>query len=289
MLYGITGRRCRAHKLVVLVALAVCLAPASAPAAGPLQQQITPGATLTSPTLEITQIEVLGPSTVRVHGLIYTHNLDTSVHLRFGDRVVLDQSTPTVEVNGGVQPTKFVEDLLDLQPGTSYNVQFVADTPVGPVTGSSVPFTTPAAVFVNRSTGVVSSSLAKKSTRCTIAGTARRDRLVGTKKRDVICGLGGNDRILGRGGNDLILAGKGGDTASGGAGRDRIHGNSGSDRLHGNRGRDRLYGNNGRDRLNTASNRRRGDIVNGGKGRDRATVNKGDHLRSVERVVRRKR
>src|SRR5688572_19441969 len=183
MPHGITGRHRRAHKLVVLAALALCLAP-SAAAAGPLQQQITPGATLTSPMLEITQIEVLGPSTVRVHGLIYTQNLDTSVHLRFGDGTVLDQRTPTVEVNGAAGPTKFVEDLLDLQPGSSYNVQFVADTPVGPVTGSSVPFTTPAAVFVNPSTGVVSSASAKKATRCTIVGTARRDRLIGTKKRD---------------------------------------------------------------------------------------------------------
>src|SRR5688572_13042644 len=184
MPHRITGRHRRAHKLVVLAALALCLAPASAAAAGPLQQQITPGATLTSPMLEITQIEVLGPSTVRVHGLIYTQNLDTAVHLRFGDGAVLDQRTAMVEVNGAVGPTKFVEDLLYLQPGSSYNVQFVADTPVGPVTGSSVPFTTPAAVFVNPSTGVVSSASAKKATRCTIVGTARRDRLIGTKKRD---------------------------------------------------------------------------------------------------------
>jgi hypothetical protein len=250
---------------------------------------VAPDAIVTSPTAQIGNVTPLGPSTARVTTTVDTQNADTSFYLRYGEGSVLDMRTPSVQLNGSAQPSQVVLDLTDLEPGSSYNVQLVLDTPAGPITTSTVPFTTPAAVFVNPATGALAVGLAarKKATRCTIVGTAKRNTLVGTKKRDVICGLGGNDRILGRGGNDLILAGKGADRASGGAGQDRVYGNSGSDRLYGNAGRDRLYGNGGRDQLNAASNRKRGDVVDGGAGRDSASVNRGDRVRSVERVARR--
>lgn len=288
MPHGITGRHSRARIFSITIAIVACLAPASAQAQVDLGA-LAPGGTVTSPTAQIGDVTLLGPSTARVTTTVDTQNANTSFYLRYGDGSVLDMRTPTVQLNGSAQPTEVVVDLLDLEPGSSYNVQLVMDTPLGPVTTSTVPFTTPAAVFVNPATGALATSAAarKKATRCTIVGTAKRDRLIGTRKRDVICGLGGNDRILGRGGNDLVLAGKGADHASGGAGRDRVYGNSGSDRLYGNAGRDRLYGNGGRDQLNASSNRKRGDVVNGGAGRDRASVNRGDRVRSVERVVRR--
>jgi Ca2+-binding RTX toxin-like protein len=288
MPHGILGRHRRALKFAIcVIAAAACAAPAAAQESQ-LPPTVGPDATVAVPTIEIGSVQVLGPSTARVSATVETNDADTTVYLRYGEGTVLDQRTPGVEVSGSVAPTKVVEDLLDLAPGSSYHVQAVLDTPAGPVATSTVPFTTPAAVFVSPTTGaLLRSSATGKRTRCTIVGTAGRDRLVGTKKRDVICSLGGNDRILGRGGNDLILAGKGSDNASGGAGRDRIYGNSGRDRLYGNSGRDRLYGNSGGDRLNAASNRHRGDYVSGGKGRDRATVNRGDRVRSVERVSRR--
>jgi Ca2+-binding RTX toxin-like protein len=243
--------------------------------------------TVPLPAITIKDVSVLGPNTVRVTGTVDTTNADTSVHIQYGQGAVLDLRTPDLQLDGSLQPRDFVVDLLDLQPGSSYHLQAVAGTPAGTVVSSTQPFTTPAAVFVNRATGAVSAQAAGgKRTRCTIVGTAKRDRLVGTRKRDVICGLGGNDRILGRGGNDLLLAGKGADRASGGNGRDRIYGNSGRDRLDGNKGRDRLFGGSGNDRMNTASNRRRGDIVNGGPGRDFAKVNRGDRVKSVERRSR---
>jgi Ca2+-binding RTX toxin-like protein len=238
------------------------------------------------PAVTISDVTVLGPSTARVTATVDNRNLDSAIHLSSGGGSVLNQRTSDVQVNAGLKPNEVIVDLLDLEPGSSYNVQAVLGTPTGTVMSTSVPFATPAAVFVNPATGAVAASGAKR-TRCTIVGTAKRDRLVGTRKRDVICGLGGNDRILGRSGNDLILAGKGGDRASGGNGRDRIYGNSGRDRLYGNTGRDRLYGGSGNDRMNTAANRRRGDYVSGGSGRDWAQVNRGDRVRSVERRSRR--
>jgi Ca2+-binding RTX toxin-like protein len=259
-----------------------CFASVSAQAEASVLDQ---GATVALPTISAGGIEVLGPSTVRVHGTVDTGNLATTVYLRYGEGSVLNQRTPNITLAGSLLPTEVVEDLLDLEPGGSYNVQLVAETPLGTAASSSVPFNLPAAVFVNPATGGVVSSKSKKGTRCTIVGTAKRDKLVGTKKRDVICGLGGNDRIVGRGGNDLILAGKGNDRASGGAGNDQIHGNSGRDRLNGNAGRDRFFDSVG-GRV-TAAKRNR-DIVNGGSGRDRASVNKGDRVRSVERVSRRR-
>jgi hypothetical protein len=242
--------------------------------------------TVPTPAVTITDVSVLGPSTVRVTTNVDTRNLDSTLHLRYGEGSVLSQRTPEIEVNGALKPNEVIVDLLDLKPGSSYNLEAVLGTPAGTVTSTSVPFALPAAVFVNPATGAVAASGAKKKTRCTIVGTAKRDRLVGTRKRDVICGLGGNDRILGRGGNDLILAGAGGDNASGGNGRDRVYGNSGRDRLYGNKGRDRLYGGSGNDRMNTAANRRRGDYVSGGSGRDWAKVNRGDRVKSVERRSR---
>jgi hypothetical protein len=276
------GRLRRARLLVATAAMIACVAT---PAANAQTVPTDFGTTIGLPSLSTGNVNVLGPSTARVEGSVNTSNLATSVFFRYGEGSVLDQRTPNITVQAGAQPTEVLADLLDLKPGSSYSVQLVMQTPEGLLGANTVQFTTPSNIFVDPRTGAARSS--GKRTRCTIAGTARKDRLVGTRKRDVICGLGGNDRILGRGGNDLILGGKGNDRASGGNGRDRLYGNSGRDRLYGNKGRDRLYGGNGVDRLNTASNRRRGDYVSGGKGRDRATVNKGDRVRSIERIRRR--
>ena len=132
--------------------------------------------------------------------------------------------------------------------------------------------------------------------RCTIRGTARNDRLVGTTKKDVICGLGGNDTIRARGGNDVVR---------GGAGRDRLYGGRGNDRLYGNSGQrpvprpqwsrsrwsaaEEEIGSTGIAATTRSPSRdkRRRDLVVGGRGRDRAKVDKGDRVRSVERVFSR--
>jgi hypothetical protein len=274
------ARAMRGRTALALIAAALLAGTISSANAAP-----TIDTTVPVPAVTITDVTVLGPSTVRVTTNVDTRNLDSTFYLSYGEGSVLGMRTPEIQINSGLKPNEMIVDLLDLQPGSSYNLQAVLGTPGGTVTSSSVPFATPVAVFVDPATGLVAQA-SKKSTRCTIVGTAKRDRLVGTGKRDVICGLGGNDRILGRGGNDLILAGAGGDRASGGNGRDRVYGNSGRDRLYGNNGRDRLYGGSGNDRMNTAANRRRGDYVSGGSGRDWAKVNRGDRVRSVERRSR---
>jgi hypothetical protein len=122
-----------------------------------------------------------------------------------------------------------------------------------------------------------------KLARCTIRGTSGNDRLTGTSKRDVICGLGGNDVIRGRGGNDVIYGGSGNDRIYGGSGNDLLHGQSGNDRLDGGPGRDRIYGDSGRDSIRARDKRRR-DLIVGGRGRDTARVDRGDRVRSVERL-----
>jgi hypothetical protein len=283
-------RHRRARKLATLVCVVACVVPLTftAPSGAAVLDQ---GGNIALPTIKAGDIEVLGPSTVRVRGVVDTGNLATTVYLRYGEGSVLNQRTANLNLEAGLQPTEVIEDLLDLEPGASYNVQLVAETPAGTFASNTLPFTLPAAVYVNPTTGgVVSSSSLKggskgKATRCTIVGTNKRDKLVGTKKRDVICGLGGNDRIAGRGGNDLILAGKGNDRATGGSGNDEIHGNSGRDRMYGNTGRDKFVDRGG---AKVSAARRNADFVNGGRGRDRASVNKGDRVRSVERVSRRR-
>ena len=270
----------RARQLATLVTVVACFTAAPAQAA-----VLDPGTTVPLPTLNAGDVQILGPSTVRVSSNVDTANAATTVYLRYGEGSLLNQRTASITLSGGLTPTQVVQDLLDLNPGSSYNVQLVTETPLGTVVSNTVPFTLPGAVYVNPATGGVVSSTAKNRTRCTIVGTAKKDKLVGTKKADVICGLGGNDRIVGGKGNDLILAGKGNDRATGGSGNDEIHGNSGRDRMYGNSGRDKFVDRGG---AKVSAARRNADYVNGGRGRDRASVNKGDRVRSVERVSRRR-
>ena len=280
-------RRRRARRAAMLATSLACLAAVAPHSPAAVIPALDQGATINLPTIGSGDVTVLGPSTARLRATLDPGTAATAVYFRYGDGTVLDQRTPSIALTAGTDPTKIVEDLLDLEPGSSYNVQLVVETPAGTVTSQSVPFSTPLDVFVNPTTGGILSvsSKVKNKTRCTIVGTNKRNKLVGTKQRDVICGLGGNDTISGRGGKDLIIAGKGNDRASGGSGNDQLYGNSGRDRLYGNAGSDRFYDNTGG---KVTAAKRNGDFVNGGSGRDRAKVNKGDRVRSVERVSRRR-
>ena len=152
------------------------------------------------------------------------------------------------------------------------------------------------------------------NSKCTLLGTPGNDVLRGTSGADVICGLAGDDRIAGGGGNDVLRGGDGDDRVGGGGGRDRLEGNrgkdvlnggggrdlirggagsdllrgqGGADRLYGEGGRNRVLGNGGNDYIDVSGNGLR-DIVNGGRGRDRARVQRGDAVRGVERLIRRR-
>jgi Ca2+-binding RTX toxin-like protein len=233
--------------------------------------------TLQLPAVQVGDVTVAGPSTAKVSGSIDPNGLATQVYVEYGANNVLGLKTPKISIAAGVDPQKFITELLNLQPNTSYSYRIVAESAAGTTTGATQTFTTPGApggagatgqVVVSLSSGGLAVAGSAKTVRCTIAGTSGNDVLNGTSKKDVICGLGGNDRIQGRGGNDTIL---------GGAGRDRVRGGG---------GRDRFYGNGGNDRL-VSRDKKRGERVNGGSGRDRATIDKGDRVVSVELVARR--
>ena len=275
----------RARRIAALATVIACFAPVTSQVPAAVSPALDQGATINLPAIGSGDISVLGPSTARLRVTIDPNTLASAIYFRYGDGTVLDQRTASITLGADVQPTEIVQDLLDLEPGSSYNIQLVAETPAGTIASSSVPFNTPLALFVNPTTGGIVSSTSKgKKTRCTIVGTNKSNKLVGTKKRDVICGLGGNDKVTGRGGNDLILAGKGNDRASGGVGNDRIYGNSGRDRLFGGAGADTFYDNSGSGGAAAARSNR--DYISGGSGRDRAKVNKTDRVRAVERVTR---
>jgi len=259
------------------------------------------------------KVSVLDRETARITASIDPLGLPVSVRTDCTTNVVVNGVTRVVNLTtqpieigpGALSAVPIAIDLPSLLSGTTYKCALVAASPLGTTSTSQFTLTTPALV-VDPATGAPGTGTVgtRGATRCTITGTSKADVLKGTAKRDVICGLGGNDKIRGGGGRDLIIAGTGNDRVSGDAGNDRLLGNSGrdrvsggrgNDRLNGNAGRDRLYGNAGRDRIYgnsgndrvSLSDRRGGDFVSGGSGRDRAVVNRGDRVRSVERVVRR--
>ena len=239
------------------------------------------GLAATVPQVQIDRVQVLGPTTVRVFGTVDPNGLPTTVQLHYGTDGVLGQQSAQLDVGASLDPVKFVQDLVNLKPGSAYDVYVAAGAPLGTTTSARSSFFTAHSLSVSPRTGGAAGGA---KTRCTIVGTAKRDRIVGTAKRDVICGLGGNDVIRSRGGNDLILGGAGTDRLIAASGRDVLRGNSGNDRLSGGNGNDRLFGDGGRDRLSGGKGR---DRVRGGKGRDRASgVTKSDRLRQVERIGR---
>ena len=50
------------------------------------------------------------------------------------------QRTPEIQINTGLKPNEVIVDLLDLQPGSSYNLRRFSARRSGPVISSSVPF-----------------------------------------------------------------------------------------------------------------------------------------------------
>jgi Ca2+-binding RTX toxin-like protein len=102
---------------------------------------------------------------------------------------------------------------------------------------------------------------------CTIAGTPGPDVLNGTPGRDRICGFPGADRINGGKGDDYIDAGNGNDTIIGGPGRDTIIARGGRDVIHARDGQI--------------------DWIDCGTEYDVAIVDRIDHVRHCEKVIRR--
>jgi Ca2+-binding RTX toxin-like protein len=174
------------------------------------------------------------------------------------DVVVLAQPEPPLAVAGDCAC-----DLGVLAPGTSKTVDVdVASGSPGnllfdyAVTSSDLDIT-PA----DTSGRTVASVLP-----CTIVGTWGADHLAGTAGPDHICGLPGADWISG---------GKGGDFLDGGSGNDTIFGGPGHDTILGKGGRDVIFARDGQR-----------DYIDCGTEYDVAVVDKIDHVRDCERVLR---
>jgi Tol biopolymer transport system component len=101
---------------------------------------------------------------------------------------------------------------------------------------------------------------------CTLVGTEGPDHLQGTAGPDRICGLRGDDWI------------------SGGRGNDYLNGGSGNDTIFGGPGHDTILGRDGRDVIFARDGER--DWIDCGNGYDIAVVDRIDHVRNCERVLR---
>jgi Tol biopolymer transport system component len=101
---------------------------------------------------------------------------------------------------------------------------------------------------------------------CTILGTTGADHLQGTTGPDRICGMTGPDWISGGNGNDYI---------DGGNGNDVIFGGPGNDTILGRGGRDVIFARDGQR-----------DWIDCGSEYDIAIVDRFDHVRNCERVLR---
>jgi Ca2+-binding RTX toxin-like protein len=286
--------------------------------AAPAGAQVPVDVAALLPTASSCQVSVLDSDSVRVTGAVDPNALATSYRIEYGLLGILNLSTPTVSVGSLPDPTDISAQLDELVPAASYSCRIVALNSAGEVAGSTTTFVlggsgaggsdgsggsngsngaggsgaTGATPAVNPTTGQVVAPGTPGAVKCTLSGTAGKDRLKGTKGADVICGLGGADRISGLAGNDTLIGGTGKDRIRGNRGKDRLLGGKGNDKLKGGRGadhlvgwrgRDRMAGNRGSDRFVANRDRRGGDRVNGGRNRDRATVNRGDRMRSIER------
>ena len=83
------ARAMRGRTALALIAAALLAGTISSANAAP-----TLDTTVPVPAVTITDVTVLGPSTVRVTTNVDTRNLDSTLYLRYGDGSVLDQRTP---------------------------------------------------------------------------------------------------------------------------------------------------------------------------------------------------
>lgn len=157
--------------------------------------------------------------------------------------------------------------------GASITCEVTATNPAGHASAISAPVTIPAPPPVDRCTNLWGMQTAVPSGFTWAAGlcngTNANNKLTGTAGADRINGLGGTDRIVGLAGNDTLNGGNGRDTLIGGTGKDVLVGGAGSDTIN-------------------ANDHRAGDTVNCGPGKDVATINRGDKVKSCEKVTKRK-
>ena len=87
--------------------------------------------TVPLPAVAVSDVTVLGPCTARVTATVDNRNLDSTLHLSYGEGSLLNQRTPDVQVNAGLKPNEVIIDLVDLKPGSSYDLQAILGSPLG--------------------------------------------------------------------------------------------------------------------------------------------------------------
>ena len=195
------ARHRRARKLATLVTVVACFVPFTAQSQAAVLDQ---GGNVALPTIKAGDVEMLGPSTVRVRGVVDTGNLDSTVYLRYGEGSVLNQRTANVTLGGEPAADRGRSRTCSTSSRAAATTSSSSPRRRPAPFASATPSRSPCRQPCTSTRRPAESCRAppprrQEGTRCTIVGTAKRDKLVGTKKRDVICGLGGNDRIAGRG------------------------------------------------------------------------------------------
>ena len=189
--------------------------------------------------------------TVENHGNLAAH--DVALHVT--------PTTPESLVDGCSSQNVCV--IGTLAPGSSRTIYLSVTSPVAGSPGALFAVTsTEPDITPGNTTGTAATTIIP----CTIVGTSGADHLVGTAKPDRICGLTGADWISGGRGNDYLDAGNGNDTVFGGPGHDTILGRG---------GRDVIFARDGQR-----------DWIDCGTEYDIAVVDKLDHVRNCERVLR---
>ena len=187
------ARHRRARKLATLVTVVACFAPVPAQAA-----VLDPGTTVPLPTINAGDVQILGPSTVRVqqhrrhrkprHHRVPALRRGLAAQPAHGEHHARREPAADQGRPGPARPEAGQQLQRPAGHRDAAGDRRQQHHPVHPSRGGV------------RQPGDRRSGRQhrKKRTRCTIVGTAKADKLVGTKKADVICGLGGNDRIIGR-------------------------------------------------------------------------------------------
>ena len=190
--------------------------------AAPARAQVPADVALLLPAASSCQVSVLDSDSVRVTGAVDPNALATSYRIEYGLLGVLNLSTPSLSVGSSPDATAITAQLDELVPAASYGCRIVALNSAGESAGSTTTFVlggsgangpggsggstgpggspggsdgsngsngangsglTGATPYVNPITGQVVAPGTPGAVKCTLAGTAAKDRLEGHQAR----------------------------------------------------------------------------------------------------------
>ena len=97
------------------------------------------------PAIQVGDVIVVGPSEATAQLTIDTNGLATTVFVEYGTNGVLDQRTPVVLLQAGLDLANVLVQLLGLDPGTVIEYRIVAENSAGTTTSPTGTITTPPA------------------------------------------------------------------------------------------------------------------------------------------------